>query len=101
MNIFLTKLVKFIGMTVIPEHIVGQKNPHSFPFKPDSKPVEDHGVSGTVILVESHIAAHSWVDNKFLNVAITSCKEYKDKMTALWVVGYCKSKTYEFGSVKF
>jgi len=101
MSIFLSKLVEFIGMTIIPEELIGQKNPHSFPYKPESKPVEDHGISGSVILVESHVAAHSWCKNNFLNVVITSCKDYDAAITSMWVTRYCEANMFQYDSLKF
>jgi S-adenosylmethionine/arginine decarboxylase-like enzyme len=101
MNIFLSKLVEFIGMTIIPENLVGQKNPNSFLCNPDTKPVEEHGISGCVILFESHIVAHSWYDSNFLNVVITSCKEYDPRTTALWIVGYTGSRDFRYDTISF
>lgn len=101
MKCFLIKLVKFIEMNVIDENMVGHDNPHAFIYNPVDKEKIEHGVTGQVILVESHIAAHSWPDRQLLNVVITSCKEYSAKMTALWVVGYCECKVFEYNSMSF
>jgi S-adenosylmethionine/arginine decarboxylase-like enzyme len=101
MSIFLSKLVEFIGMTVIPEELIGQKNPHSFPYKPESKPVEDHGISGSVILVESHACSHSWISKNFLNVVITSCKHYDEKSLLSWILVYTSSNIYKYNTINF
>lgn len=101
MNLFLTNLVRFIGMNIISENFVKQSNPNSFHYNPSDKDVSEHGITGSVILVESHAAAHSWPNSKFLNVVITSCKDYDPKLTALWIVGYTKSKVYKFDTIKF
>jgi S-adenosylmethionine/arginine decarboxylase-like enzyme len=101
MNKFLTKLVSFIGMNVIPDSITKQKNPNSFIYSPIDKNDLDHGVTGYVILVESHACAHSWQNQDFLNVAITSCKKYDPQITTLWIAGYTKSKIFKFESISF
>ena len=40
-----------------------------------SKP-EDWGVSGFVLIAESHIAIHTFVEKRLLNIDIFSCKEF-------------------------
>ena len=98
MEAFLESLVDFIGMTVISEDLVKQRNPHAFVFNPSDKVIEDHGISGFVMLVESHIAIHSWPTLQFLNIVITSCKEYSPLDTAKFVSEYCNTNIYLFDS---
>lgn len=101
MKIFLTTLVKFIEMNIIDEFMVNHDNPHAFRYNPIEKDRIEHGITGQVILVESHIAAHSWPNRMLLNVVITSCKEYSAKDTAIWISKYCESKVYEYNSMCF
>jgi S-adenosylmethionine/arginine decarboxylase-like enzyme len=101
MEIFLSKLVNIIDMTLISEGLVKHKNPHAFLYDPTDKDDIDHGVSGIAILVESHIAAHAWPKRKLLNVVITSCKDYDPSYTAFWIVNYCGSNNFKFESIKF
>lgn len=104
MDKFLVKLVNFISMTVIPPELMGDgiKNPNSFLFEPSDRDKVEYGVTGTVILYESHIAAHSfpYQHNGFINVVITSCKDYDPIMTTLWVIGCLGSKVYKYFSKK-
>ena len=104
MNSFLVKLVNFISMTVIPPELMekGTKNPSSFLFEPSNRDKVEYGVTGTVILYESHIAAHSfpYKHNGFINVVITSCKEYDPELTVLWVSGCLGSNNYKYFSKK-
>jgi len=46
-----------------------------------------HGVSGVVVIAESHIAIHSWPEHRCASVDIFSCS---DKMTPEVVEGFLK-----------
>jgi S-adenosylmethionine decarboxylase len=37
---------------------------------------EDWGVSGIVLIAESHISIHTFVERKFVNIDIFSCKDF-------------------------
>jgi S-adenosylmethionine decarboxylase len=56
-----------IGMTKISEPIVFRYS--------GSKP-EDWGVSGLVFIAESHISLHTFVERKFINIDVFSCKDF-------------------------
>jgi S-adenosylmethionine decarboxylase len=43
-----------------------------------SKP-EDWGVSGFVIIAESHISIHTFPERRYINIDIFSCKDFDDK----------------------
>lgn len=59
-----------IGMTKITGPIV---------FRYSGKKPEDWGVSGLVFIAESHIGLHTFVDRKFINIDIFSCKDFNAK----------------------
>ena len=42
---------------------------------------EDWGVSGFVVIAESHISIHTFPDRHYVNIDIFSCKEFDDKGT--------------------
>ena len=42
---------------------------------------EDWGVSGFVIIAESHISIHTFPDRQYVNIDIFSCKEFDDQST--------------------
>jgi len=88
-NLFLERLVDFIGMRVIPEKMIENKNPHSFEFIPKELNLPDieAGITGAVILFESHSCAHIWSETRFVCVVITSCKDYSPDDVA----NYCQS----------
>jgi S-adenosylmethionine decarboxylase len=56
-----------IGMTKISDPIVFRYS--------GSKP-EDWGVSGLVFIGESHISLHTFVERKFINIDVFSCKDF-------------------------
>jgi S-adenosylmethionine decarboxylase len=56
-----------IGMTKISDPIVFRYS--------GSKP-EDWGVSGLVFIAESHISLHTFVERKFINIDVFSCKDF-------------------------
>ena len=40
--------------------------------------VEDEGLSGTVIICESHIAVHTFPCRKYVMLDVASCKDFDD-----------------------
>ena len=89
---FLKKLVGFIGMNRIPSKLVKSKNPLSFDFKSEAvkKDPNESGVTGLIILYESHCAVHTWPSDdfeRFACVVISSCKEYSAEAT----FNFCKA----------
>ena len=52
---------------------------------------EDWGVSGFVIIAESHISVHTFPDRNYLNVDVFSCKEFdldkaKDEVQSMFKI---------------
>ncbi len=70
---FLDQYPGRIGMTKI-------TSPRVFTYR-GPKP-EDWGVSGFVIIAESHISVHTFPDREYINIDIFSCKEF-DTQAAL------------------
>jgi S-adenosylmethionine decarboxylase len=56
-----------IGMTKISDPIV---------FRYSGAKPEDWGVSGLVFIAESHISLHTFVERKFINIDVFSCKDF-------------------------
>jgi len=56
-----------IGMTKISDPIV---------FRYSGTKPEDWGVSGLVFIAESHISLHTFVERKFINIDVFSCKDF-------------------------
>lgn len=56
---------------------------------------EDWGVSGFVIIAESHISVHTFPDRRYINIDIFSCKDF-DEQSSLDIV----KRTFELREVK-
>ncbi len=65
---FLDMLPKEIGMTKI-------MPPYVFKYDGGDKP-EDWGVSGFVIIAESHISIHTFPEKGYFSIDIFSCKDF-------------------------
>ncbi|NPA51797.1 MAG: adenosylmethionine decarboxylase [Aquificae bacterium] len=65
---FLEILPKEIGMTRI-------MPPYVFKYDGGDKP-EDWGVSGFVIIAESHISIHTFPEKQYFSIDIFSCKDF-------------------------
>ncbi len=65
---FLDMLPKEIGMTKI-------MPPYVFKYDGGEKP-EDWGVSGFVIIAESHISIHTFPEKGYFSIDIFSCKDF-------------------------
>jgi S-adenosylmethionine decarboxylase len=88
---FLENLVQFIGMNKINPALVRSKNPAVFNFESArvERPNVEDGVTGVIILYESHCSIHTWPADEYSNFAcvlIHSCKEYDSEKT----VNFCK-----------
>ena len=74
---FLDMLPKEIGMTKI-------MPPYVFKYDGGEKP-EDWGVSGFVIIAESHISIHTFPEKGYFSIDIFSCKDF-DMNRALQII---------------
>lgn len=83
---FLDQMPQMIGMTKI-------MPPYTFQYS-GLKP-EDWGVSGIVLIAESHISIHTFPEKGFASVDIFSCKEFDTEAASDIVVSKLGAKTYE------
>lgn len=83
---FLDELPSMIGMTKI-------MPPYTFSYS-GLKP-EDWGVSGIVLIAESHISLHTFPEKNYASFDIFSCKEFDVESTADIVASKFEAKTYE------
>lgn len=68
---FLERYPRSIGMTPIsPPRVVEYYGKHP----------SDWGLSGFVLIVESHISIHTFPEKKYLNIDIFSCKNFDDSL---------------------
>jgi len=83
---FLDELPSLIGMTKI-------MPPYTFSYS-GLKP-EDWGVSGIVLIAESHISIHTFVDKNYASVDIFSCKDFDTAAAADIIASKFEAKSYE------
>lgn len=56
---------------------------------------EDWGVSGIVLIAESHIAIHTFPDKGFVTLDIFSCKDFNTEEALAVFVEYFQPKSYQ------
>ena len=83
---FLDELPALIGMTKI-------MPPYTFSYS-GLKP-EDWGVSGIVLIAESHISIHTFPEKGYATVDIFSCKEFDVESASDIIASRFEAKTYE------
>lgn len=80
---FLDSFPRAIGMSKItPPHVVkyiGEKQ-------------EDWGISGFILIAESHISIHTFPERKFFNIDVFSCKEFNSDDAINYIKEYFKPK---------
>ncbi|MBU1083476.1 MAG: adenosylmethionine decarboxylase [Candidatus Omnitrophota bacterium] len=75
-----------IGMTRITE-------PYVFPYS--GLIPEDKGITGTVIIAESHISIHTFQEKDYCFVDVFSCKDFDVDFAAEYIVNAFESKKYD------
>ena len=83
---FLLNLPDKIGMTRITQ-------PYVFPY--EGKIPEDKGITGIVIIAESHIALHSFTEKDYVFIDVFSCKTFDYEATADYIISEFDAKVYE------
>lgn len=86
----LNELPDVLSMTkVMPPYVIpynGSKNPNSF---------DRGGISGIVIIAESHISIHSFAEQEYINVDIFSCKPFDVEKAVSYLVKAYGAKKVE------
>lgn len=82
----LNELPGKIGMTKITQ-------PYVFPYS--GLVPEDKGITGTVIIAESHISIHTFQEKDYCFVDVFSCKDFNVEYAAEYLIDIFESKKYE------
>lgn len=83
---FLSELPALMGMTkIMPPYVFSYSG-----LKP-----EDWGVSGIVLIAESHISTHSFVEKGYMSFDIFSCKDFDTEGICDIIASKFEAKTYE------
>ncbi len=75
-----------IGMTRITQ-------PYVFPYS--GLVPEDKGITGTVIIAESHISIHTFQEKDYCFVDVFSCKDFDVDFAAKYLINAFESKNYD------
>ena len=87
---FLEELPNEIGMVKL---IDPQVN------KYEGKSSQDWGISGFVIIAESHISVHTFPSRKYINIDVFSCKNFDVKKTISQVKSYFKLENVKYWTI--
>jgi len=88
---FLNELPIEIGMTKITQ-------PHVFRYS--GLVPEDEGITGIVIIAESHISIHTFPKKNYAFLDVFSCKPFDYEFTAKRIIEYFESKNHSINVVK-
>lgn len=81
-NGLLKRLVKVVNMTPISQ-------PMCVVYKNENHP-EWEGVSGVIVLAESHAAVHLWRDDKVADIMVNSCCDFNSNS----LIEFCKEEFF-------
>ncbi|MEM5853533.1 MAG: adenosylmethionine decarboxylase [Candidatus Aenigmatarchaeota archaeon] len=85
---FLEELPSIIGMKKISE-------PQVFEYKGSKNSFDSGGISAFILIAESHISVHTFVEQAFASVDIFSCKDFDPKKAEAFVVEKFEPKKVE------
>lgn len=88
---YLKKLPEMIGMTPITQ-------PYVFPYS--GLVPEDKGITGIVIIAESHLSIHSFEDKGYTFIDMFSCKDFDVEAAVKYTVELFKPESYDMNLVK-
>jgi len=74
---------------IMPPYVIpykGSADPHSF---------DRGGISGVVIIAESHIGIHTFVEQKFASIDIFSCKNFEPKFAVEYFDKLFEPESYD------
>ena len=60
---------------------------------------QDWGISGFVIIAESHISVHTFPKRKYINIDVFSCKNFDVEKTISQVKSYFKLENVKFWTI--
>lgn len=88
---YLKNLPEMIGMTPITQ-------PYVFPYS--GLVPEDKGITGIVIIAESHLSIHSFEDKGYTFIDMFSCKDFDVDAAIKYTIELFKPESYDMNLVK-
>ena len=87
--VFLRDFPARIGMTRIMDPQVQEYIP------PPHRPPDEWGLSGFVLIAESHISVHTFPDHEYLSADIFSCRVFDTSMALATIVAHFRVRQHE------
>ena len=88
---FMVSTVKNAGMKLI-------HGPHVFYYNHEEIP-KDSGVTGFLVLAESHLSIHTFVRNNFVTMDLYSCKDFPSDIIVQDVIKIFKPKSFKYSII--
>lgn len=89
---FLDEFPEIIGMTKI-------MPPYTISYTTGLKP-EDWGISGVVLIAESHISIHTFPEKEYFSLDVFSCKEFDVDQVTQEILSTFQPKRYEINTLQ-
>ncbi|MFA4907002.1 MAG: S-adenosylmethionine decarboxylase [archaeon] len=80
-------------LSELPLQIKMTKITQPYVFRYNADDPEESGITGVVIIAESHISLHTYPKKKFVFVDLFSCKPFDTEMAKNYVVNFFQSKS--------
>lgn len=80
----------------VPELIDMHKitQPYVFTYENEKYP-DKYGISGVVIIAESHISIHTFPEKLFATIDVYSCREFEDEKLTKFLINELEAKDHE------
>lgn len=82
----------FTLLNELPPKIGMHKITQPYVFRYQGRFPGDEGITGVVIIAESHISLHTYPQKKFVFVDLFSCKEFDTQLAQDYIIAYFQSK---------
>jgi len=79
----------------LPEQIDMHKIMPPYTFSYNGLKPEDWGVSGIVLIAESHISIHTFPEKNYASIDIFSCKDFDTEMASELIIKKFEAKAFE------
>lgn len=92
--------IVFNFLDSLPEKIGMRKltTPYVVVAKPDKK--EEWGISGFVMIYESHISCHTWPEKNYVSLDVYSCKDFDEKNVLKFLKEFWQPQKFKVNIIK-
>jgi len=89
----------FAFLNDLPEKIGMSKITQPYIFRYSGEIPEDNGITGVVIIAESHISIHTYPQKRFVFMDIFSCKPFNTEMATEYAIDFFEAETFVVNTV--